>query len=785
MAQAHATFIAVCRKLCELHPQSLPKLKRRKLSTANSAQVSPVLLSPPRGATIAVFAGTLFFSALLMFVLQPMFAKMALPRLGGSAAVWSLALVFFQGVLLCGYGYAHFLAKFAGVRAAGFIHGAVMLAAAVSLPIAIAPGWDIPPESGEAFWVLGLFAASVGLPFFAISANAPLLQSWFARLGHAQSHDPYFLYAASNVGSFVALLAYPFLIEPFLGLTPQSTVWTVGFAVLFFLLAACGVMAASAGTAADEMPAHDQAPTWGQRLKWIALSFVPSGLLVGTTAHITTDLVSAPFMWVVPLALYLLTFVITFQRRPWLSHEFVISRMIVVAAPLCIVVVLPFTDLFFLPIHLIAIFTLMMACHGELVRLRPVPRRLTEFYFLMSLGGVLGGIFASLAAPFMFSRVLEYPLLIVAAFVIVGISRSLWTVKNWQPWLAAGIAPGAIIFLLALGGVDPAVMRYSLALWLLASIAGIVMARKHLFAQALFLLSIILVYPYVSVEQLAIARERSLYGVSTVYAVENGRFHIMSHGTTEHGSQQWTDSDGARLTTRPEPTSYYYSNGPIGNAIRTVRSRQGQLGEVAVVGLGAGAIACLAMPDESWSYFEIDPVVVKIARDAELFTLLRDCQFNGKIVMGDGRLQLQREPDSKYDLIILDAFSSDSIPAHLLTIEAFEMYFEKLGPDGVLIFHISNKFMDLAAPVDGAAKATGLVAYINILDAKIWKPNAARHEIMPQVVVIGKSLQAVDGFREAAGWQPLRSTSAPKAWTDDYADVLGAIWRKSFGKSSQ
>jgi hypothetical protein len=738
----------------------------------------------PQAAAMMLFGGTLFFSALLMFLIQPMFAKLALPRLGGSASVWSLALVFFQAVLLCGYGYAHLLVKGAGLRAGAMIHGAVMLCTMAGLPIAIAPGWDFPPEQGQAFWLLGLFAASVGLPFFAISANAPLLQSWFARSGHARSGDPYFLYGASNAGSFAALLAYPFLIEPFIGLAPQSTLWSGGYAALLFMVAACGALVALAAPAVEETteaPAPDRVPAWTDRLTWIALSFVPSGLLVGTTAHIATDLVSAPFMWVVPLALYLLTFVITFQRRPWLSHDFVINRLLAIMAPVCILVLMPFTDMWLVPVHLLASFTLMMACHGELVRRRPAERHLPQLYFLMSLGGVLGGSFASLAAPVIFDRVLEYPLLIAAAFAVVGLTRQSWKVSGWRFWVAVSVIPGTLILLLILGGADSTVTGYAIAIWLLWSIVTILALSGFQLVQAIVLLSVILVYPSVSLERHAIAQSRSFFGVSSVYRLEAGRFHVLAHGTTRHGTQEWIDNNGLPVSANPQPQSYYYARGPFGSAINHLRSIGGKLSEVAIVGLGTGTMSCHANPGENWSYFEIDPGVVKIARNAELFTYLRDCAPGGRIVMGDGRLRLQREADGKYDLIILDAFSSDSVPAHLLTVEALELYLAKLKPNGAVILHISNRFMELAGVVEGAARAKGLRAYFNTLDVRHWAADASLLDIRPHVAVIGKSPEALGGLPADPGWAAAKPEDVPAAWTDDFSNVLGAIWRRFTG----
>lgn len=733
---------------------------------------------------IVLYGGTLLVSALLMFLIQPMFAKMALPRLGGSASVWSLALVFFQAVLLCGYGYAHVLAKWVRPHWAGVIHGIVMVDAALSLPIAIAPRFDIPPDQGQALWLISLFASSVGLPFFAISANAPLLQAWFSRLGHANSHDPYFLYAASNVGSFAALIAYPFAIEPFIGLAQQLSLWTIGYVILFLLLCACGAMVVLAGHGASHEAAEaeqQKAVSWRDRLTWIALAFVPSGLLVGVTAHISTDLAAAPFLWIVPLALYLLTFVIAFQQRPWISHDIVIRRMLMIAAPVSVVLVFPFTDIWLLPIHLVAAFTLMLACHGELIRFRPAASHLTEFYLLMSLGGVLGGSFASLIAPVIFSRVLEYPLLVASAFALIAVTRGLLAVRSHWKWYAAGILPLAIVLPVAAIDANGVVMSYAMVLWLVAAIAVAFAAQKHPLVQSLVLAGIILVYPLVSIEKDAIARERSFYGINTVYAGDGGRQHLLAHGVTKHGSQRWLDNNGARLSGRPGLQSYYYVSGPYGSAIRHLRATNGGLNTVAIVGLGTGTQACFAEPGESWKFFEIDPSVINIARNAEYFTFLKECGASQAIVAGDGRLRIQQEPKQKFDLIILDAFSSDSVPVHLLTANALDVYLEKLKPQGSIIFHISNKFMDLTPVIYAAAKSRGLTAYFNDVKDAGWKANKANLEITGQLAVVGKTAEAVGDMARDPQWtyQPSGGEVAP--WTDDYSNVLGAIWRKFAG----
>ncbi len=735
---------------------------------------------------IAVFGATLFSSALLMFLIQPMFAKMALPRLGGTAAVWSLALVFFQGVLLLGYGYAHILVKAFSLRTGVIIHVLVMASAVISLPISISAGWEIPPEQGEAFWLMGLFAASVGLPFFAISANAPLLQSWFSRSGHAQSHDPYFLYGASNAGSFAALLAYPLAVEPFLGLLPQTHLWSAAYILLVVMVGSCGFLAAvalnaTAGAASAEAPAAKV--TWVQRLVWVMLSFVPSGLLVGTTAHIATDLVSAPFMWVVPLAIYLLTFVITFQTKPWIGHGFVIDRLGVVIAPLCLFVLSPATQLWLVPLHLLVVFTLMMACHGELVRFRPAAGKLTEFFFLMSLGGVLGGMFASLAAPNIFDSVLEYPLLMIAAFVAVGLVRETGALVTRRLLLALAMLPVALGIVWLTGDAGAEAKNTILISWLLVSLALLLILSREPLAQGVVLVSVMMIYGTVSKIPAPIAQSRSFYGVLSVYPALDGRYHLLAHGTTKHGSQLRKDENGLRITTNPEPQSYYYSNGPFGSLIRHLRDGGSRLERVAIIGLGTGAMACHALPGETWAFYEIDPEVVRIAQDPEYFTYLRDCGNEPPIVMGDGRLRLQQAAPESFDLIVLDAFSSDSVPAHLMTVEALDMYLSKLKPDGVVVFHISNRFMELASVIEGAARARGLKAWYNALDLKYWNPDPSKLDLRPHLAIIGKSPMAVRGLATDEAWHRATADEATTPWTDDYSNVIGAIWRMYSGQN--
>lgn len=730
-----------------------------------------------------VFTATLFVSALLLFLIQPMFAKMLLPRLGGGAGVWSLALVFFQAVLLLGYVYAHLLIRFCTVRAGAMIHGAVMAAALLSLPIGIASGWDAPPEDWQPFWILGLFAASVGLPFFAVSAHAPLLQAWFARAGHARSADPYFLYAASNAGSFLALLTYPFAIEPFMGLGPQSAVWTAGYAGLIAMVVACAALTMR-GPGRAEPDLEDrrrETPRLAERLRWIALALVPSGLLVSTTAHISTDIVAAPLMWVIPLALFLLTFVIAFRTRA--LGEGTITRLLLYGAPLAAVASAPMVTIYMLPVTLAASFMLMLACHAELARSRPAASRLTEFYMLVSLGGVMGGILASLIAPVVFSIVAEHPLLLVAAYLAVVLSRHGRACFSRRISVALSLMLAMAFAAMFISRLDDSFLALAATLWIIVLLAVLVPFRREPLAHVGFLALIIFVVHAgrFAPEASYLTQIRSFYGVHTVMTSKDGRFHDLRHGSTLHGWQMVKDEQGMPVTGRPEPQAYYHANGPFGSAIRHLRATRGNLGKVGIVGLGTGSLLCFAAPGEAWRLYEIDPDVVRIAEDPRFFTFLKDCGPADAIILGDGRLRLAAEPDESFSMIVLDAFSSDAIPAHLLTQEALDLYMAKLEPGGIAVFHLSNRYLELASVVEAAARARGFEAWTNVPSLALWSPDSERREVLPRVTVVGKTPGALPGMSKDPRWTAATNTPAVSPWTDDFSNILSAIWRELQG----
>ncbi|HTB02289.1 MAG TPA: class I SAM-dependent methyltransferase, partial [Bradyrhizobium sp.] len=575
---------------------------------------------------LTVYTAAIFVSALLLFSVQPLFTKMVLPRLGGSPAVWSVAMVFFQSLLLAGYAYAHYLMRLSSRMLPVVIHLVLLVIALLSLPLSIASGWGEPPTSGYAFWLLGLFAVSIGLPFFALAANNPLLQAWFVRTGHPNGHDPYFLYASSNIGSFLALLSYPVLLEPMFTLRAQNLIWTGGYGVLIVLIAACGVLLLrSPLTSAVDILAEDTdapPPPRILRLRWIFLAAVPSGLLIAVTAHISTDVAAAPLLWVLPLSLYLLTWVLVFQSRPLLPH-----RWMLMAQPLAItgVIVLLAVGgeqnlLLTLGGHLLCFFVIAMACHGELARTRPAAKYLTGFYVALSFGGMVGGLFAGLIAPYAFSWVAEYPILLALAALCrpPGGAERLprWSAWYW-PFLAALavalIAPsyseGRIMNFLddnrvyVIGAVG--VLSALLALGLNAN-------RWKIFATVAVALVLIRAYPS---DDGRVETVRSFFGVHKIVVTPNGQYHVLMHGTTIHGAEKFLNDDGTPVTGRPEPISYYHKDGGIGQAITAIRERKGGPIRVAVIGLGSGTLACASQPGETWKFFEIDQSMVDTARD--------------------------------------------------------------------------------------------------------------------------------------------------------------------------
>jgi hypothetical protein len=724
------------------------------------------------------YAATLFVSALLLFSIQPMFAKMVLPRLGGAPAVWSVAMVFFQTALLAGYCYAHVLGRFLSPRRAALLHLTLIGVTAMTLPISIAAGWGAPPSSGIALWLFGLFAVSIGLPFFTLSASAPLLQSWFAASRHPQAKNPYVLYAASNLGSFAALFAYPVIIEPWFTLSVQTRIWSAGFAILALLAAVAPLFVADTGsaTAMRAKPEADFAPGLGERARWVVLAGIPSGLVVAVTAHITTDIAATPFLWVVPLAIYLLTFVAIFRERPWIAHTTVVWLVPFAVAPLAISLIggdkVYWVTTILLNLTAFALLTLM--CHGEVYARRPGAQRLTEFYLFTSLGGVIGGAFAGLLAPQVFNGNYEYPILIAAALMCMpgfftGGSRKGLT--EALPWLAVSAALALVWWFTRLKLPATLELPFQVASAVLAA-AMLLQRHRPMRFFALVVLGFV-VTAFWRPGLAPIETARSFFGVHKVVETSDGKARLLYHGTTIHGAQRLRNDDGTPADGPPIPATYYYPGGPIAEGIRSARAALGGFDRVAVIGLGTGSLACHRKTSEHWDFFEIDPEVVRIAGDPRFFTFMSACAPDASIMLGDARLTLP-ESSSQYDLIVLDAFSSDAIPVHLLTREAFRGYLSKLSPHGVIVAHISNRHLDLAPVVANVARASGLVAFLREDHAAGGMSTDLNANA--RVIVLARS--PGDAGAVAESWTRLQPDPSGATWTDDYSNILGAMLRK-------
>ena len=730
-----------------------------------------------RALLLVTFTATVILSAALLFLVQPMFTKLVLPRFGGAPSVWSVAIVFFQTALLAGYAYAHWLTRYASGRPSVALHLVVMTAAVLALPPAIASGWERPPSGTEPLWLIALFTVSIGLPFFALAANSPLLQAWFARTDHPAAGDPYFLYAASNVGSFLALVSYPTLIEPFVRLADQARFWSVGFCLLIVLLIACGVLLwrspGAASTADDVTPAR---PTWKDAVSWVALAAVPAGLLIAVTAHISTDVAAVPLLWVLPLALYLLTFVIAFARRPIIPHWLVVAlQPPFVVALVAVIIFDPLkTIIWVVAVHLAVFFVNALMCHGELARTRPPARDLTAFYLCISAGGVVGGVATALIAPHVFNWVAEYPILIALA-VLCRPGLALPIDRSRRYMLFGGLAAAVgVLVLCALYPVMVDAIPYNWALGTLLAAAALLWRAPLPFAAVIVF---VLLVNHSIVEQAGARSVRSFFGVSKVLDTSDGQFRLLQHGTTLHGGQRIRESNGELAAIDPpELLLYYWDGSAIAQALEAVRARVDGPIRFAVIGLGAGALACRAAPGDTVHYYEIDPAIVRIARDPYLFSFLWVCRPDVPVILGDARLTLADAPDGAYDLIVVDAFSSDAIPIHLLTREAMALYLKKLTPRGVVVMHVSNRHLELASVVAGIAAANGRMTLVS--DEGDLDEAANPYKFVGTVAAVAGSEEDFGALAHSRDWTLEPPDPRQWVWTDDYCNIVGAVIRK-------
>jgi hypothetical protein len=720
------------------------------------------------GAVIGLtFTVAVFVSAALLFVVEPMFGKMVLPRLGGSPAVWTTCMVFFQGALLLGYLYAHIGPRLLGLRRHTLVHIALLALGLLVLPIHVAEVSGAFRLEHPTIWLLTVLSASLGIPFVLLSSTGPLLQVWFSHTPHPEADNPYFLYAASNAGSLLALVSYPILIEPAINLKGQSAFWSIGYLLLIVLVAVSAWYQKRTGlplpnTAQSSMPAAAVAISTRTRLRWIFLAFVPSSFFLALTTYVTTDVAAVPLLWIVPLVLYLLSFTIVFGRRafPW---EKLLPWQAIGLIALAIVDFWGASNSapWLLPLHLTVFFITALVCHGELAATKPPTSHLTDFYLCLALGGALGGVFNALVAPAVFHTVFEYPLTLLVACAVrprFTKSRSRRLILD----LVLVAAASAVLVASRIAAERPVLGYALIASAVLATICLRLSRDPALFALGVGGIVVAGIADQMSVHG-TLFKERNFFGVREVRADTQRNMHLLMHGTTKHGAQS-TDP-----IKRRQATSYYYPDGPFGDAFRALPSVPGR--RVAVLGLGAGGLAAYAQPGEKWTFYEIDPDIAKLARNPKYFTYLQDTPATVDITLGDGRLSLAQVPNHSYDLIVGDAFSSDAIPVHLLTLEAFTMYLSKLSEDGVLLFHLSNRYLELEPVLAQMIRSTGVVGLIRIntgLPAKVIN-SGADPSILAVVARRSLYLSRLEGVR---GWRPLHLQNGVSLWTDDFSNIF-------------
>lgn len=745
-----------------------------------------------------LWSGTIFLSAFLLFLVQPMMAKMILPMLGGTPAVWNTCMLFYQGALLGGYGYVHLMSSRTAPHRQLLIHSVLIAVPLLLLPIGLPAGWTPPDQANPALWLLLLLAAAIGLPFFVLSTTAPLLQKWFSLTDHPAARDPYFLYAASNAGSMLALLGYPFFIEPWLPLKgtqhlTQTMLWSVGYGVLVVLIAVCAWfvrrahvrqdVATSSSTNRQEGASRSR-PSTMMLVRWILLAFIPSSFLLGVTTHITLNVAAIPLLWVVPLAIYLLSFIIVFANWPAGYHRVMIMTLPVVLLLLAFDVMPGVPDLphwMQLLLPLLGLGMVAMVCHGELARTRPATDHLTLFYFLMSMGGALGGLFNALVAPVLFVDTYEYDIILVlAAFMLPRLQETdrVWN-KPWLPYqlsrrisstnwtwvVGLAVGSGLLFLIVRLMKGQPlplVVLCASVPLVLCYGAVG----RSMRFGTGL---AVVLIMAYAMSAWFGdrvLYQTRTFFGVLKVLHAKEDNTRILVHGMTNHGIQR------IEPEARRQSVSYFHPTGPYGQVFAAFSGSNAKR-RIAVTGLGIAALANYVEQGQSLTYYEIDPAVAAIAQDQQLFTYYQDTKTRGvdlHVIIGDARLKMEVAHDHSYDMIILDAFTSDAIPVHLLTREAMEMYLKKLTPDGVLVAHISNRYLALEPVLGNLADVLELVA-IKQFDFANGIPFKSGSDL----VVMARRAEALGPLATDGRWTPLQRSSAVGAWSDDYSNVVGII----------
>ena len=664
---------------------------------------------------------TIFLSAFLLFQVQPLIGKMILPWFGGSAAIWTTCMLFFQLVLLLGYFYSHWVTRYLSPSRQSLVHGTLLLVSLLLIPISPSLDWKPLGAENPTLRILGLLAVSIGLPYFVLSTTGPLLQAWFARERSGQV--PYRLFALSNFGSMLALLAYPVAVEPIFPTLWQSYLWSGLYACF---VVACALLAwrGRHGTAIAPQAQHEgPPPRWTDKLLWAALAACPSILMVADTSFLTTNIAPIPLIWVAPLALYLLSFILSFERSGWYQRKLFLPLFVVSLAALAWLPTLGITEIPLyasMGINLTAFFVACMVCHGELARLQPHPSHLTGYYLMLAVGGVVGGFFVGVIAPYFFNSNYELSIGIVLTGLVAAIAvipKATYSIPQGRS-VALGFSA---VVLLGLGWVR---------------------LEDHL-----------------NQTRGAEVTARNFYGSLQVFNNVEGAYRTMIHGQIIHGRQH-TSSDKL-----DQPTTYYTPEGGAGKALQ-IKAAQGPL-RVGVIGLGVGTLVSYGRKDDYFRLYDIDPLVIDIAR--KNFSYLARTPATTEIILGDARLQLEREPAQQFDVLLVDAFSGDSVPIHLLTYEAFAQYFRHLKPNGVLAVHITNRFLDLRPVVKTAAnrfeKEARMVDAESIDGTLVLRSNWA---LLANDAAFFKSpqLSGAKLIADRPGFQP---------WKDDYSSIFSIL----------
>lgn len=729
-----------------------------------------------------LFSATLFTSAGLLFWIQPLIGKTLLPLWGGVPAVWNTCLLFFQGMLLVGYLYALASSRWLNLPVQIAVH--LILLIGIAIYIWLSPVQGTVSTSlqhlSPAVSVLGTLLVTVGLPFFIISASNPLLQSWFSKSQHLLAVDPYFLFAASNAGSLIALVAFPLVLEPSLGLSEQHRLWRVGFVVLVTLICVIGFLGLKPPPpTVSLLQTHYENSTNVtvlRRLRWLALAFVPSSLMLGVTTYITTDVAAVPLLWVIPLALYLLTFVLAFTKKQFASATLVTRVMLVAALIVTLILASGATEPAWALIfaNLGFLFVAGLACHKQLANDRPSTTHLAEYYLWIAFGGALGSFFNVFVAPTLFNSVLEYPLAIVLACMLQASEPRLTDSNDEQ----RGVRRKYLDLL------------YPLALYVLTVGLAILVAYSR-FNSPTFRLIIVLVFPLMIVNHFF--RKRPVRFALGLCAVMLGSIHLTGNaGHTIHVDRNFfgtirvtTESMGINTlysgntihgrqfveqSRRCEPLSYHHEHGPLGQ-VMAVFNAAPENQRVAVIGLGVGAMTAYSRADQEWTFFEINPDVITLASTSQHFTYLQNCARGSvRVVEGDARLKLQTSAGGAYGLIVLDAFSSDAIPVHLLTQQALDLYLSKLAEGGILAFHISSRTLDLKPILADLAESRKLIC-ISFDDLE---PGSLEGKDPSQWVVMARSEAEISNLSINTQWKRLEATGS-RVWSDDFSNIVRAI----------